>query len=51
MNIFAVKRETIARMKCVKCRYQWFPRRQEVPKACPRCKRYDWDGKRNGKKP
>jgi hypothetical protein len=27
--------------KCRICGYQWEPRGKE-PKACPRCKRYDW---------
>jgi hypothetical protein len=27
--------------KCRICGYRWEPRRKE-PKACPRCKRYDW---------
>ena len=29
---------------CNQCGYDWKPRRDTVgdPKACPRCKRYDW---------
>ena len=32
-------------MKCVcsKCGYEW-DCRKDVPKQCPRCKRYDWSG-------
>ncbi len=28
--------------KCKKCQYEW-PSKLERPKACPKCKRYDWD--------
>ena len=28
--------------KCLKCEYEWTSRNGK-PKACPRCKRYDWD--------
>lgn len=27
--------------KCKKCGYEW--KGKEDPKACPRCKRYDWN--------
>jgi len=30
--------------KCNKCSHIWHPRTED-PKACPRCKRYDWRGK------
>lgn len=29
--------------ECKKCGYIWYSRFEEGPKACPRCKRYDWD--------
>lgn len=29
-------------VKCNKCGYTWEPRKQR-PKACPECKRRDWD--------
>ena len=28
--------------KCLRCDYEWFSW-IERPRACPRCKRYDWD--------
>jgi len=28
--------------KCKQCQYEW-KSRKEIPKSCPRCKRYDWD--------
>jgi len=28
--------------KCFQCQYEW-ESRKEIPKQCPRCKRYDWD--------
>jgi len=35
--------------KCEICRYEWLAR-TENPKACPKCKRYDWNGKGKKKK-
>jgi len=34
-------------MKCAKCGYEWKSRLKVImkPKACPRCKRYDWQEK------
>ena len=31
--------------KCKLCYHQWKSRKDDKPKACPRCKRYDWDKK------
>jgi len=28
--------------KCKRCGYEW-ESKLKVPKACPRCKRYDWN--------
>lgn len=28
--------------KCEQCGHEWDPR-TDKPKACPACKRYDWD--------
>ena len=30
------------RCKCEKCGYEW-QARTKTPKACPKCKRYDWN--------
>ena len=31
---------------CIKCGYEWDPIvESHIPKACPRCKRYDWQEK------
>ena len=31
---------------CKRCNYIWSPRNPDIkPKACPQCKRYDWDVK------
>ena len=30
------------KLTCSKCGYNWFSRKK-MPKACPRCKRYDWN--------
>ena len=28
---------------CLRCSHTWRPRVDELPKACPRCKKYDWN--------
>jgi predicted Zn-ribbon and HTH transcriptional regulator len=28
---------------CLLCGYTWEPRGTDLPKCCPRCKRYDWN--------
>ena len=28
---------------CKLCGHQWKSRKDDIPLACPRCKRYDWD--------
>jgi hypothetical protein len=30
-------------MECLRCNYVWKQRKDGRVKACPRCKRYDWD--------
>lgn len=38
-------------MKCKKCGHVWTPRTNRKPKACPACKRYDWEKEeKKGKK-
>ena len=34
----------IASVKCLKCGHEWVARTSK-PKACPNCKRYDWNKK------
>lgn len=29
--------------RCERCGYVWIPRKQELPKVCPRCKSPYWD--------
>ena len=36
--------------KCQKCEYEWKSRKEDNPKACPRCKRNDWNKKEEKKK-
>ena len=31
-------------MKCLRCGFDWLPRIKK-PRACPRCKSYDYDKK------
>lgn len=33
----------IPKYKCKRCKYEWNARISRKPKACPNCKRYDWD--------
>lgn len=33
---------TISALKCSRCKYQWFPRKPELPKVCPVCKSRQW---------
>ncbi len=30
-------------LKCLRCGFSWLPRILGTPKACPHCKRYDWN--------
>ena len=36
------KTVTFKMNKCLKCGYEWIGRTGH-PRACPNCKRYDWD--------
>ena len=36
--------------KCVKCGYEWLPRKETKPKECPECKARHWDEKRKKEK-
>jgi len=38
------------KLKCLRCQYDWFPRSDEKPKVCPRCKSYFWDKERKKRK-
>lgn len=31
--------------ECKLCNHKWRERTEEKPKACPNCKRYDWEDK------
>jgi len=33
---------TIPRLKCNQCSHEWTPSKAQ-PRACPRCKRYNWN--------
>jgi len=28
---------------CTKCGHTWIPRKETIPRCCPRCKSYDWE--------
>lgn len=31
------------KLKCLKCRHEWYPRSPKRPGVCPKCKRKNWD--------
>jgi len=33
----------MSKLKCLRCNYEWEKRGKDLPKECPRCKRYDWN--------
>lgn len=35
----------ITKLKCLwwDCGHEWTPRTDNLPKVCPKCKRYDWN--------
>ena len=36
---------SIQKLKCLRpeCGNEWFPRSEQKPKVCPKCKSYKWD--------
>ena len=40
----------IPTLKCLRCEHEWFPRKQEPPKLCPKCNSPYWDRPRKVKK-
>ena len=39
--------ETIAKVRCLRCEYAWFPRTERTPVRCPRCKSPYWNRARS----
>lgn len=39
---FNINNIIMKQIKCLRCGYEW-KKRIDIPKQCPRCKRYDWD--------
>jgi len=35
--------------ECKFCKHVWKPRTDNKPLACPKCKRYDWEAKKEKK--
>lgn len=33
----------IGELECRRCGHKWFPRTNRLPKACPKCKHYNWN--------
>jgi primosomal protein N' len=40
--------KTVPTLKCLKCGYEWIPRKADRPKECPDCKRRNWDADGTG---
>lgn len=39
----------LGKLKCLHCFHIWFPRTQEMPDVCPKCKSYEWDKPKDSK--
>ena len=40
------KGRTLSELKCLRCDYKWWPRSQERPQTCPKCRSPYWDKKK-----
>ncbi len=34
--------ETISKLRCLHCNWEWYPLRPQLPKICPRCHARNW---------
>jgi len=34
--------------ECLRCGHEWFGRKAEKPKSCPKCHSYYWEKEKNG---
>jgi len=32
----------LTKLKCLRCNHSWYPREEEYPKVCPKCKSAWW---------
>ena len=44
------KPETVQKLTCQRCGYEWMPRSSRLPVQCPRCKSRYWAEVREGRK-
>ena len=43
--LIQVEATTMKELKCQKCDYKWYPNKPDtLPKVCPRCKSFNWNG-------
>ena len=47
--ILAMAALTIAKITCLRCAHQWYPRSPELPRLCPKCTSAYWDTPRRAK--
>ena len=40
------KKMTLLQLKCYGCGHKWFPRTDQKPVQCPKCKSTTWDKKK-----
>jgi Zn finger protein HypA/HybF involved in hydrogenase expression len=40
---------SIKKFKCLRCKREWFPRKDGIPKVCPKCHSPYWNIERKAK--
>lgn len=45
-TIMQEKSMLVKRLSCKRCLHSWYPRRQNKPKVCPKCKHSGWQQKK-----
>jgi Zn finger protein HypA/HybF involved in hydrogenase expression len=38
-----MKEMTIPTLKCLRCKGKWHPRKEKLPKTCPKCRSAFWN--------
>lgn len=33
----------ITKLRCLRCEHEWYPRKAELPKTCPKCRSPYWN--------
>jgi len=40
----------ITKLKCLRCSWEWYPKSENIPKVCPKCKSPYWNIPKKEKK-